>query len=106
MGEIGGRLADFTIITSDNPRDEEPMEIIDAIVEGIQPTGGEYVVIENRREAIREALEEAGDGDVIVIAGKGHESYQEINGVKHHMDERELIAEVLEELKGNARHNV
>ena len=100
MGEIGGRLADFTIITSDNPRDEEPMEIIDAIVEGIQPTGGEYVVIENRREAIRYALSMAKKNDCVVLAGKGHETYQEIRGEKHPFDEKVIVQELLEEMAG------
>ncbi|MBQ1258416.1 MAG: UDP-N-acetylmuramoyl-L-alanyl-D-glutamate--2,6-diaminopimelate ligase [Clostridia bacterium] len=97
MGEISGRLSDFSIITSDNPRNEEPMVIIDSIVEGIAPTGGEYVVIENRREAIRYALSIAKESDAIVLAGKGHETYQEICGVKHPFDEKVIVAELLEE---------
>ena len=99
-------MADLTIITSDNPRNEEPQAIIDDIKIGIGKTDGKYVEIADRKEAIRYAIANGQPGDVIVLAGKGHEDYQEINGVKHHMDERELIAEVLEELKGNARHNV
>ncbi len=97
MGEASGRLADLTIITSDNPRDEEPQAIIDDIKAGIAKTDGKYVEIPDRKEAIRYAIGHAMPGDVIVLAGKGHEDYQEIKGVKYHMDERELIAEVLSE---------
>lgn len=97
MGEVSGRLADFTIITSDNPRDEEPQAIIDDIITGISKTNGSYMEIIDRKEAFRYAIMHAQPGDVIVLAGKGHEDYQEIKGVKYHMDERELIHEVLEE---------
>ena len=96
MGEIGGRLADYCILTSDNPRDEDPMSILDAIEEGIKRTDCEYTVIENRREAIGYALRYARPGDVIVLAGKGHETYQEINGVKHPFDEKVVVQELLE----------
>ena len=99
MGEIGGKLADLSILTSDNPRTEDPMKILAAIEEGIKPTGGQYVVIENRREAIRYALETAEEGDIIVLAGKGHETYQEINGVKNPFDEKVVVQELLEELR-------
>lgn len=99
MGEVSGRLADLTIITSDNPRFEEPQAIIDDIKTGIQKTDGKYVEICDRKEAIKYAIEHGQTGDVIVLAGKGHEDYQEIKGVKHPMDERVLIQEVLEELK-------
>lgn len=99
MGEVSGKLADLTIITSDNPRFEEPQAIIDDIKVGIGKTDGEYVEIIDRKEAIRYAIEHGRPGDVIVLAGKGHEDYQEIKGVKYPMDERNLIAEVLEELK-------
>lgn len=98
MGEVSGRLADLTIITSDNPRFEEPQAIIDDIKTGIGRTDGKYVEICDRKEAIRYAIEHGQPGDVIVLAGKGHEDYQEIRGVKHPMDERVLIREVLEEL--------
>ena len=100
MGEVSGRLADFTIITSDNPRFEEPQAIIDDIKTGIEKTDGKYIEIIDRKEAIRYAIEHGKPGDVIVLAGKGHEDYQEIKGVKHPMDERVLIAEVLKELHG------
>ncbi len=99
MGEVSGELADFTIITSDNPRYEEPGAIIEDIKSGISKTQGEYISIEDRKEAIRYAIDHAKDGDVIVLAGKGHEDYQEIRGHKHHMDERDLIREILEESK-------
>ncbi len=98
MGEIGGRLADYCILTSDNPRSENPFDILEQIEEGIKPTGGEYTVIENRREAIRYALTIAQPGDVIVLAGKGHETYQEIKGVKHPFDEKVVVRELLEEM--------
>ena len=97
MGEVAGNLADLTIITSDNPRNEEPQAIIDDIKIGIAKTKGKYIEIADRKEAIRYAIMNAVPGDVVVLAGKGHEDYQEINGVKHHMDERELIKEILEE---------
>ena len=99
MGETSGRLADLTIITSDNPRNEDPQAIIDDIKTGISRTDGKYVEIIDRKEAIRYAIENGEPGDIIICAGKGHETYQEINGVKHDMDERVLIKEVLEELK-------
>ena len=98
MGEVSGNLADLTVITSDNPRFEEPQAIIDDIKIGIGKTSGKYVEIIDRKEAIRYVIEHGQPGDVIVLAGKGHEDYQEICGVKHPMDERVLIAEVLEEL--------
>lgn len=97
MGEVAGRMADFTIITSDNPRYEEPQDIINDIITGMSKTSGSYIEIIDRKEAFRYAILHAEPGDVIVLAGKGHEDYQEIKGVKHHMDERELIREVLEE---------
>lgn len=97
MGEVSGKMADLTIITSDNPRNEHPQAIIDDIKTGIGKTDGAYVEIADRKEAIRYAIVNGKPGDIIVLAGKGHEDYQEINGVKHHMDERELIAEVLVE---------
>ena len=99
MGEVSGNLADLTIITSDNPRFEEPQEIINDIKIGIGKTTGKYVEIIDRKEAIRYAIDEAQVGDVIVLAGKGHEDYQEIKGVKYDMDERVLIAEVVKESK-------
>ena len=99
MGEISGRLADYSILTSDNPRTEDPYEILKAVEEGIQRTDGQYEVIENRREAIRRALQMAQDGDIIVLAGKGHETYQEIMGVKRPFDEKVVVRELLKELQ-------
>lgn len=97
MGEIAGRLSTFAIITSDNPRTEDPMDIIRAVEEGMRRTQCPYVCIENRREAIRYAIDNAQPGDVIVLAGKGHETYQEINGVKHPFDEKIVVKELLSE---------
>lgn len=96
MGEAAGRLADLSIVTSDNPRTEKPMDIIDDIVAGMQDAPHPYRVIENRVEAIEWALAHAQPDDVIVLCGKGHETYQEVNHVKHHMDEREIVAAYLE----------
>ena len=97
MGEVSGNMADLTIITSDNPRNENPQDIIDDIKTGINKTKGKYIEISDRKEAIRYAILNAVPGDLIVLAGKGHEDYQEISGVKYHMDERELIKDILEE---------
>ena len=101
MGEVSGRLADLTIITSDNPRNEEPQEIIDDIKVGISKTKGNYVEIIDRKEAIAYAIHHGEPGDIVVLAGKGHEDYQEIKGKKYPMDERILIQEILEEDKKN-----
>lgn len=98
MGEVSGKMTDLTIITSDNPRFEEPQAIIDDIKIGIAKTDGKYVEIIDRKEAIKYAIEHGQPGDVIVLAGKGHEDYQEIKGKKYPMDERVLIQEVLQEL--------
>ncbi len=100
MGEVSGKLADLTVITSDNPRNEEPQAIIDDIVTGISKTNGKYVAIPDRKDAIKYCIANGQPGDIIVLAGKGHEDYQEIKGVKYPMDERVLIAQVLEELNG------
>lgn len=95
MGEVSGNLADLTIITSDNPRDEEPQDIIDDIKTGMTKTNGKYVEICDRKEAIAYAIHHGQLGDIIVLAGKGHEDYQEIKGVKYPMDERDLIKDIL-----------
>ena len=97
MGEVSGKLADLTIITSDNPRFEKPEDIMADIVTGIQKTDGKYIEICDRKEAIRYAIENGQPGDIIVLAGKGHEDYQEIEGVHYPMDERVIIGEILEE---------
>lgn len=99
MGEVSGKLADLSVITSDNPRTEEPLAIIDDILVGIKKTTGKYTVIPDRRKAIEWVIHNGQPGDIIVLAGKGHEDYQEINGVKHHLDEREVIAQVLAGIK-------
>ena len=98
MGEVSSRLADLTVITSDNPRNEEPMEIINDILIGVKKAEGAYVAVPDRKEAIRYCMKMAQDGDIIVLAGKGHENYQEIKGVKYVMDERELIADIIKEV--------
>lgn len=98
MGEVSGKLADLTIITSDNPRFEQPQDIIEDIKTGISRTDGKYIEICDRKEAIRYAITHGKKGDIIVLAGKGHEDYQEIKGVKYPMDERVLIHEILDEI--------
>ncbi len=100
MGRIGAELSDIAIITSDNPRTEDPEAIIADIVPGAKEAGKAFEVVVDRREAIRHAMELAQQDDVIVLAGKGHETYQEIHGVKHHMDEREIVADILAEKRG------
>ena len=100
MGRIGVELSDIAVITSDNPRTEDPMAIIADIRKGADEVGKEYIVMENRPAAIRHAMDIAEKHDIIVLAGKGHETYQEINGVKHHLDEREVVAAYLEETRG------
>ena len=100
MGRIGTELADKAIITSDNPRTEDPRAIIADITPGADVAGKPYEVVVDRIEAIRHAMDIAKKDDIIVLAGKGHETYQEIMGVKHHMDEREIVAQILEEMKG------
>ncbi len=99
MGEISSRIADLTVVTSDNPRFEKPEEIIDDILIGVKKGKGDYVTIVDRKEAIRYCIENAQVGDLIVLAGKGHEDYQEIEGIKYSMDERTLIKKILEEMK-------
>ena len=99
MGEISGRIADYTFITSDNPRTENPNDIVNQIEEGIKKTKGKYSVVVDRIEAIRQAIKMATKRDIIVLAGKGHEPYQEINGVKHPFDERIIVKDLIEEIK-------
>lgn len=95
MGEVSSKLADLTVVTSDNPRNEDPQAIMDDIIVGVKKGPGNYVTIIDRKEAIRYCIDHAQVGDVIVLAGKGHEDYQEINGKKYKMDERDLIQEIL-----------
>ena len=99
MGEIGVKYSDFAVITSDNPRTEDPEAIIRDILKGVSPELGAYHVICDRRQAIRYAMDIAEKDDIIILAGKGHETYQEINGVKYHLDEREEVAAHLQELR-------
>ena len=96
MGRIGVELSDIAIITSDNPRTEDPAAIIRDVVAGVEEGVGTYKIIENRRKAIEYAMDIGRKDDIIVLAGKGHETYQEINGVKHHLDEREEVAAYLQ----------
>jgi len=95
MGSVAARLADFVIVTSDNPRTEEPQAILDDILPGLEGFDTPHVAICDRVEAIHYAIDHHKPGDVILLAGKGHETYQEINHVKHHMDEREIVADYL-----------
>ena len=95
MGRVAAAAADFVIVTTDNPRTERPMDIIAGILPGVEGSGTPYEVIEDRVEAIRWALDHAEPGDVIVLCGKGHETYQEVGHEKRHMDEREIVAEYL-----------
>ncbi|MEZ0535662.1 UDP-N-acetylmuramoyl-L-alanyl-D-glutamate--2,6-diaminopimelate ligase [Caldicellulosiruptoraceae bacterium PP1] len=99
MGEIAGNMADYVIVTSDNPRCEDPQKIIDDIIEGIRKTNVDYIVIPDRYEAIKYAIMNAKPNDFIVLAGKGHEDYQIIMNEKIHFDEREVVAKILEEIK-------
>jgi UDP-N-acetylmuramoyl-L-alanyl-D-glutamate--2,6-diaminopimelate ligase len=98
MGEAVGNLAELAIVTSDNPRTEDVMDIVEDIKVGLAKTKGEYVVIPDRQEAVNYAVDHAQDGDLIILLGKGHEEYQEINGVKHHYSEREAVANALARL--------
>ena len=91
MGRIAAELADRVILTSDNPRNEEPEAILDEVESGM--TGRAHLRIADRAEAIRRAVEELGEGDILLVAGKGHEEYQEINGVKRHFSDRERLEE-------------
>jgi UDP-N-acetylmuramoyl-L-alanyl-D-glutamate--2,6-diaminopimelate ligase len=98
MGKIVAQKSDEAIVTSDNPRSEQPMAIIDEILNGI-PLDFPHRVLTDRREAIRMALLSAKAGDCVVIAGKGHEDYQEIKGIKHHFDDREVVRELYAQIK-------
>lgn len=99
MGEISGRIADYTIITSDNPRTEDPQKIVEQIEVGIKKTKGKYTVIVDRMEAIKAAIKMADKKDIVVLAGKGHEPYQEINGVKYPFDERIIVNNIIQNIK-------
>ena len=98
MGRVAGQSSDFVIITSDNPRTEDPLKIIQEIEIGVKETGTEYLAISDRRQGIFEAVTKARSGDVVIIAGKGHETYQLIDNEKFHFDDREVAAEALAKL--------
>ena len=104
MGEISGKIADYTIITSDNPRTENPEAIVKEIEEGIKKTKGKYEVIVDRIEAITKAIQMANKTDIIVLAGKGHEPYQEINGVKHPFDERIIVNDIISKINKKGKN--
>lgn len=99
MGEISGRIADYTIITSDNPRTEDPQKIVEQIEVGIKKTKGKYTIIVDRMEAIKKAIKIADKKDIVVLAGKGHEPYQEINNVKYPFDERIIVNNIIQNIK-------
>ena len=103
MGRIAADMADFVIVTSDNPRTEEPEAIIREILAGMEGTATPYAVVPNRIEAIRYAMDHAQPGDVIILAGKGHETYQIIGHEKRHLDEREVVADYVRELQQKER---
>ena len=103
MGEASGRVADYTIITSDNPRDEEPEEIVKEIEKGIKKTKGKYECIVDRVEAIKKAIKMANQKDIIVLAGKGHEQYQEIKGKRYPFDEAKIVNEIIDEMEENKK---
>ncbi|GFI70821.1 UDP-N-acetylmuramoyl-L-alanyl-D-glutamate--2,6-diaminopimelate ligase [Clostridiales bacterium] len=96
MGKIAAELSDFCVVTSDNPRSENPAAIIEDILEGMKNISTPYTVVESRKEAIRWAMENAQPDDIILLAGKGHETYQILPTGTIHFDEREVIAEILE----------
>ena len=98
MGSIAARYSDFVIVTSDNPRSENPADIIDDILVGLDGTTTPYKVIENRIEAIKYAIKIARPKDIIILAGKGHETYQILSCGTIHLDEREVVAEALKEI--------
>ncbi len=98
MGEVSGKLSDLSVVTADNSRNEDVMDIISDIEVGLRKTRGKFIVIPDRREAIKYCISIAKDNDIIVLAGKGHEDYQEINGQRIHFDEREIVADILKEL--------
>ena len=99
MGEVAGELSDIVIITSDNPRNEDPLKIISEIEAGVRSKGADYEIISDRREAIKRAVSSARTDDVVIIAGKGHEAYQIIGGDKFHFDDRDVAAEALKQLE-------
>lgn len=103
MGEVTGEMADLCVLTCDNPREEEIRDINNDIKVGLARSNGKYIEIDDRKEAIAYCMKNAKPGDMIVLLGKGHEDYQEIKGVKYHFDEREAVAEILDEMKAGKR---
>ncbi len=103
MGEVTGEMADLCVLTCDNPRDEEIRDINKDIQVGLARSNGKFIEIDDRKEAIAYCITHAQPGDMIVLLGKGHEDYQEIKGVKYHFDEREAVAEILDEIKEGKR---
>ena len=99
MGDSAGRLADFSILTADNSRFEKTEDIIADIRSSIEKTGGDFIEIPDRREAIAYSMIHARPGDMIAVIGKGHEDYQEVNGVRHHFSDREVVLEIAAELE-------
>ena len=99
MGEVAGNHSDLVFVTSDNPRTEDPLQIIEEIKVGLDKTNCEYRIVSDRREAIYRAISEAKANDVVLIAGKGHETYQIVGNDKFHFDDREIAHEALEKLK-------
>ena len=97
MGATAAKYSDFLVVTSDNPRTEEPDAIIRDILAGLRDTGTPYEVVENRTQAIRFAMKNARPGDIVLLAGKGHETYQILADGVIHLDEREVVAEALKE---------
>ncbi len=103
MGEVTGEMADLCVLTCDNPRDEDIRDINNDIKVGLAKSNGKYIEIDDRKEAIAYCMMNAQPGDMIVLLGKGHEDYQEIKGVKYHFDEREAVAEILDEIREGKR---
>ena len=101
MGEAAGKHSDFVIITSDNPRTEDPLKIIEEAAIGVKNTGTDYSIVPDRRDAIFQAIERARTGDVVIIAGKGHETYQIIGNNKFHFDDREAALEAIEKFRND-----
>ena len=97
MGLAAGKGSDLCVVTTDNPRTEEPMAIIEQILPGLNQSGCEYYVVENRKQAIAKAMSLAKKNDVVLLAGKGHEPYQEINGVRHPFDEKQIVQDILQQ---------
>lgn len=97
MGLAAGKGSDLCVVTTDNPRTEEPMAIIEQILPGLNQSGCEYYVVENRKQAIAKAMSLAKENDVVLLAGKGHEPYQEINGVRHPFDEKQIVQDILQQ---------